>query len=63
MRADLEAQGWIAGRTFPAQKPLIDVCQSGAGLSAGGRFARSHGGGVARPETHRYTEFAASTAA
>ncbi len=23
-----EAHGWIAGRTFPADKPLIDVAQA-----------------------------------
>ena len=23
-----EAQGWIEGREFPSEKPLIDVCQA-----------------------------------
>jgi aspartate/methionine/tyrosine aminotransferase len=52
-----EAQGWIAGRTFPAQKPLIDVCQAVPGYPPPDALLDHMAAALQRPETHRYTEF------
>ena len=52
-----EAQGWIAGRTFPAQKPLIDVCQAVPGYPPPDTLLDHLAAALKRPETHRYTEF------
>jgi aspartate/methionine/tyrosine aminotransferase len=52
-----EAQGWIAGRTFPKQKPLIDVCQAVPGYPPPDALLDHMAQALRRPETHRYTEF------
>ena len=52
-----EAQGWIAGRTFPKQKPLIDVCQAVPGYPPADALLDHMAAALRRPETHRYTEF------
>ncbi|MBI1212826.1 MAG: aminotransferase [Alphaproteobacteria bacterium] len=52
-----EAQGWIAGRTFPAQKPLIDVCQAVPGYPPADAQLDHMAAALRLPETHRYTEF------
>ncbi len=52
-----EAQAWITGRTFPAQKPLIDVCQAVPGYPPADALLDHLAQALRRPETHRYTEF------
>ncbi len=51
-----EALGWIEGRTFPADKPLIDLCQAVPGYPPPAELTAQMAAAVADPETHRYTD-------
>jgi aspartate/methionine/tyrosine aminotransferase len=51
-----EAQGWIRGRVFPAEKPLIDVAQAVPGYPPPKALTDHLAGIVGRPEMARYTE-------
>jgi len=51
-----EAQGWIAGRAFPADQPLIDVCQAVPGYPPPPDLVAFMAGALAAPSAHRYTE-------
>jgi aspartate/methionine/tyrosine aminotransferase len=51
-----EAQGWIAGRTFPEDKPLIDVCQAVPGYPPPAVLTDHLARIVAEPATSRYTD-------
>jgi aspartate/methionine/tyrosine aminotransferase len=51
-----EAQGWIAARTFPVQKPLIDVCQAVPGYPPPDDLLEHIADALKRPATHRYTD-------
>jgi aspartate/methionine/tyrosine aminotransferase len=51
-----EAQGWIRGRAFPAEKPLIDVAQAVPGYPPPKALTDHLAGIVGRPEMARYTE-------
>ncbi|WP_374308158.1 aminotransferase [Dongia sp.] len=51
-----EAQGWIEGRTFPAEKPLIDVCQAVPGYAPPPALTEHMAKALQLPATHRYTD-------
>ncbi|HEU4825563.1 MAG TPA: aminotransferase, partial [Dongiaceae bacterium] len=51
-----EAQGWIAGRTFPKEKPLIDVCQAVPGYPPPAALTDHLARIVPEPATARYTD-------
>lgn len=51
-----EAQGWIEGRVFPAEKPLIDVCQAVPGYAPPEALTRHMAEALQLPATHRYTD-------
>jgi aspartate/methionine/tyrosine aminotransferase len=51
-----EAQGWIAGRTFPKDKPLIDVCQAVPGYPPPAALTDHLSRLVTEPTTSRYTD-------
>lgn len=51
-----EAQGWIEGRIFPAEKPLIDVCQAVPGYAPPETLTRHMAEQLQLPATHRYTD-------
>jgi hypothetical protein len=51
-----EAQGWIRGRSFPADRPLIDVAQAVPGYPPPRALTEHLAGVVAEPLTARYTE-------
>lgn len=51
-----EAQGWIAGRTFPADRPLIDLAQAVPGYPPPPPLTDHLARLVAEPATARYTE-------
>jgi aspartate/methionine/tyrosine aminotransferase len=51
-----EAQGWIEGRTFPANKPLIDVCQAVPGYAPPDALVTYMADALKTPSTHRYTD-------
>ncbi len=51
-----EAQGWIEGRTFPAEKPLIDVCQAVPGYAPPDQLIAHMADALKVPTTHRYTD-------
>ncbi len=51
-----EAQGWIAGRTFPADRPLIDVCQAVPGYPPPPALQQHLAQLVVLPTTSRYTD-------
>lgn len=51
-----EAQGWIDGRTFPADKPLIDVCQAVPGYAPPDALVAYMAEALKNPSTHRYTD-------
>ena len=51
-----EAQGWIAGRDFPSQKPLIDVCQAVPGYPPPDVLLEHLAAALKQPATHRYTD-------
>ncbi|HWA47432.1 MAG TPA: aminotransferase [Dongiaceae bacterium] len=51
-----EAQGWIAGRSFPKDKPLIDVCQAVPGYPPPAALTDHLARLVTEPTTSRYTD-------
>jgi hypothetical protein len=51
-----EAQGWIRGRIFPAEKTLIDVAQAVPGYPPPRALTDHLAGIIGRPEMARYTE-------
>ncbi len=51
-----EAQGWIEGRSFPADKPLIDVCQAVPGYAPPDALIAHMAEALKSPATHRYTD-------
>jgi aspartate/methionine/tyrosine aminotransferase len=51
-----EAQGWIHGRAFPAEKPLIDVAQAVPGYPPPEALTDHLAAAIGRPEMARYTE-------
>jgi len=51
-----EAQGWIRGRAFPAEKPLIDVAQAVPGYPPPPALTDHLASVIGRPEMARYTE-------
>ena len=51
-----EAQGWIAGRGFPKDKPLIDVCQAVPGYPPPPALTERLARLVTEPTTSRYTD-------
>src|SRR5690242_18788048 len=51
-----EAHGWIRGRRFPPERPLIDVAQAVPGYPPPAALTQHLAGLVDRPETARYTE-------
>ncbi|MBK8160643.1 MAG: aminotransferase [Rhodospirillaceae bacterium] len=51
-----EAQGWIEGRQFPADKPLIDVCQAVPGYAPPDALIAHMAEALKSPATHRYTD-------
>jgi aspartate/methionine/tyrosine aminotransferase len=51
-----EAQGWIAGRAFPDDKPLIDVCQAVPGYPPPPALTDHLARIVSEPATSRYTD-------
>lgn len=51
-----EAQGWIEGRTFPADKPLIDVCQAVPGYAPPDQLISYMAEALKSPSAHRYTD-------
>ena len=51
-----EAHGWIAGRTFPPEKPLIDLAQAVPGYPPARPLQEHLAELVKRPESGRYTE-------
>ena len=53
-----EAEAWIAGRDFPADKPLMDVAQAVPGYPPADALSRHLAEAVLEPETARYTEIA-----
>ena len=53
-----EAMGWIEGRTFPADKPLIDLCQAVPGYPPPPELTAQMAAALVDPQTHRYTDIA-----
>jgi aspartate/methionine/tyrosine aminotransferase len=51
-----EAAGWVQGRSFPADKPLIDLCQAVPGYPPPKELTDHMAEALGRPETHRYTD-------
>ena len=51
-----EVQGWVDGRTFPADKPLLDVAQAVPGYPPDAALTAHLAELVGRPETARYTD-------
>jgi len=51
-----EALGWIAGRVFPQEKPLIDLCQAVPGYPPPEVLCAHLAQLTLKPETARYTE-------
>ena len=51
-----EAHGWIAGRSFPADKPLIDVAQAVPGYPPPISLTDHLAGLVSAPSSQRYTD-------
>lgn len=51
-----EAQGWIEGRTFPAEKPLVDVCQAVPGYPPPDVLINYMAEALRQPSSHRYTD-------
>jgi aspartate/methionine/tyrosine aminotransferase len=51
-----EAQSWIAGRSFPEDKPLIDVCQAVPGYPPPPELTQHLARLVLEPATSRYTD-------
>ncbi|HWE46348.1 MAG TPA: aminotransferase [Caulobacteraceae bacterium] len=53
-----EALAWIAGRVFPADKPLIDLCQAVPGYPPPRVLIEHIASALTDPQTHRYTDIA-----
>jgi aspartate/methionine/tyrosine aminotransferase len=51
-----EAHSWIKGRTFPADKPLIDVCQAVPGYPPPAVLTDQLASIIGLPATSRYTD-------
>jgi aspartate/methionine/tyrosine aminotransferase len=51
-----EAHGWIAGRAFPDDKPLIDLCQAVPGYPPPEELTAYLAGRIAEPAMARYTD-------
>jgi aspartate/methionine/tyrosine aminotransferase len=51
-----EAHAWVAGRDFPADKPLIDVAQAVPGYAPADALIAHLGAALAEPKNVRYTE-------
>jgi len=51
-----EAQGWVAGRSFPSDKPLIDVAQAAPGYPPADAMVEHLGAALTEPKNVRYTE-------
>ncbi len=51
-----EAQGWIADRHFPEEKPLIDLCQAVPGYPPAEELTAHLARRLSDPATHRYTD-------
>ncbi len=51
-----EAHGWIKGRSFPAEKPLIDVCQAVPGYPPPTALTDHLASIIGAPATSRYTD-------
>ena len=51
-----EAQGWLRGRVFPPEKPLIDVAQAVPGYPPPDALTAHLAAAIGRPEMARYTE-------
>ena len=51
-----EAQSWIAGRSFPADRPLLDLAQAVPGYPPAEPLRDHLAEIVRRPETSRYTD-------
>ncbi|WP_374652535.1 aminotransferase [Dongia sp.] len=51
-----EAQGWIEGRSFPPEKPLVDVCQAVPGYAPPDALIAHMAEALKQPATHRYTD-------
>ncbi len=57
-----EAAGWIAGRDFPADKPLLDVAQAVPSYPPPAELAAHLAAEVEKPETSRYSDIAGTPA-
>ncbi len=51
-----EAWGWIKGRNFPADKPLIDVCLAVPGYPPPAAMTDHLASIIGEPATSRYTD-------
>lgn len=51
-----EAHGWVAGRSFPPDKPLIDVAQAVPGYPPADALISHLGAALRAPKNVRYTE-------
>jgi len=51
-----EAWGWVAGRDFPADKPLLDLAQAVPSYPPADPLQEHLAAAVMRPETSQYTE-------
>ncbi len=51
-----EAHGWIQDRTFPGDRPLIDVCQAVPGYAPAPDLVAFMSQALQDPATHRYTD-------
>lgn len=49
-----QALGWVEGRRFPADKPLIDLCQAVPAYPPPPEMLEHMAQALKRPETHRY---------
>lgn len=57
-----EAHGWIRGRQFPADKPLIDVAQAVPGYPPPAALTDHLARALGEPRTSRYTEIVGANA-
>lgn len=57
-----EAHGWIRGRSFPDDKPLIDVAQAVPGYPPPPALTQHLGRALAEPRLSRYTEIVGTAA-
>ena len=51
-----EAHGWIRDRSFPPEKPLIDVCQAVPGYPPAAELIEFMSQALQQPGAHRYTD-------